>query len=109
MYQKFLIRETDRFDPTHFPQLQASLEKIVEQLNREPAGPKAEMLLSFVKDHSINSQFVLNHPKLATLISTKELPVGVMEELFESSRNNPLFKQDLEAYIRSGLATARLY
>jgi hypothetical protein len=109
MYQKFLIRETDHFDPSHFPQLQVSLEKIVEQLNREPAGPKAEMLLSFVKDHSINSQFVLNHPKLATMISTKELPTGVMEELFESSRNNPSFKQDLEAYIRSGLTTARLY
>ena len=56
MYQKFLVKETDRFDPAHFPQLETSLEEIVKQLNREPAGPKADMVLSFVKDHSINSQ-----------------------------------------------------
>jgi hypothetical protein len=109
MYQKFLIKETDRFDPNNFPQLETSLEKIVGDLNREPAGPKADMLLSFVKDHCINSQYVIDHPKLATLISTKSLPLGNIEELFESSRNNPSFKKDLENHIRSYFATAHLY
>ena len=109
MYQQILIKETDRFDPANFLQLETCLEKIVVQLNRESAGPKAEMLLSFVKDHCINSQFVVDHPSLATLISTKSLPLGAMEELFESSRNNQSFRKDLEAYIRSYLIKAKLY
>jgi hypothetical protein len=109
MYQKFLIKETDHFDPSNFPQLKACLEKIVVQLNREPAGPKAEMLLSFVKNHSINSQQVVAHQALAALISTKSLPLGVMEDLFESSRSNLSFQQDMETHIRSYFTAAHLY
>lgn len=109
IYQKFLIRETDHFDAATFPQLEASLEKIVTALNREPAGPKADMLLSFVKDHSIESHHVTDHSSLASAISTKAIPLGVMEDLFESSKNNPQFKKELEAYIRSYLVSAHLY
>lgn len=108
-FQKFSIGQTDRFDPANFPQLQTSLQKIVEQLNREPAGPKAEMLLSFVKDHCIRSQYVTDHPGAASLISTKSLPLGVLEDLFESCRNNPSFKRELEDYILSQMAAAKLY
>ena len=108
VYQKFLIRETDRFDPTYFPQLETCLEQVVTQLNREQAGPKADMVLSFVKDHYISSQQVIDHPKVASLISTKSLPLGTMEDLFESSRNNPLFKKALEQHIRSYFLAANL-
>jgi hypothetical protein len=109
IYQKFLIKETDRFDPSNFPQLEDSLEKIVVQLNREPAGPKAEMLLSYVKNHSINSQQVVDYPAVATLISTKSLSLGVMEDLFESSRSNRSFQKDMETHIRSYFSAAHLY
>jgi hypothetical protein len=109
LYQKFLIKETDHFDASNFPQLEACLEKIVVQLNREPAGPKAEMLLSFVKNHSINSQQVVDHPAVATLISTKSLPLGVMEDLFESSRSNPSFQKEMETHVRSYFTAAHLY
>lgn len=107
-YQRFLVKDTDRFDPSHFPQLETSLEEIVVQLNREPAGPKAEMLLSFVKDHRIDSRHASEHPGLAAMISTKSLPLGNLEDLFESSKNNSLFKQDMEEFIRSYFATALL-
>ena len=109
MYLKFQIGEADRFDAAHFPKLQTSLKNIVELLNNEMGGPLADMLLSFVKDHSMNSQFALNYPRLAMLISTKEWPIQVMEALFEDSRKNLSFRQDLEAYIRSGLSSTKLY
>lgn len=109
VYHKFLIRETDHFDPVNFPQLEGCLQTIVEQLNREPAGPKTEMLLSFVKDHSLPSQHVADYPRLASLISTRSLPLAVVEDLFESSRSNLLFKKELEAHVRSYFAAAPLY
>lgn len=109
IYQKLLIRDADRFDATAFPQLENALEKIVVALNREPAGPKADMLISFVKEHSITSTYVFEHASLASLISTKSIPLGVLEDLFESSKNNRKFASDLEAYIRQYLLLALLY
>ena len=103
MYHKFLIGEADRFDAAHFPELQKSLANIAGLMSSEPKGPAADMLLSFVKDHCINSQLVIHHPRLAALISTKELPLGIMEDLFEASRKNSSFRQELELHIRSGL------
>ena len=103
MYHKFLVGDTDRFDATCFAELQKGLDATARLLADEPDDPKAEMLLSFVKDHSMNSQLVLQHPRMASLISTKEVPIGVMENLFEASRKNPTFRQALELHIRHGL------
>jgi hypothetical protein len=87
----------------------SSLEQIAGQLNQEAAGPKAEMLLSSVQDHCISSQRVVNHPRLATLISTESLPLCVLEDLFESRKCNPSFKKDMETHIHSYFAASPLY
>jgi hypothetical protein len=99
-YQKFSITDKDHFNPSNFPQLETSIQKVVEQLAAEPAV-KIEMLLSFVKDHCINSKQVKDHPELADLISTQSLPLQVMEALFEAGKKNPVFVMELEEYIRS--------
>ena len=99
-YHRFSITETDHFVPSEYPQVQASIQHIVEQLSAEP-GIKMEMLLSFVKDHCINSLQVKEHPELASLISTKSLPLQSIEALFEAGRNNRVFKKELEEHIRS--------
>ena len=71
MFHKFLIRDDDHFVLSTFPQLEISLQKIKEQLENYPLTPKTEMILSFVKHHSISSQLVKDYPELATLISSK--------------------------------------
>jgi hypothetical protein len=101
IYPQFLIKDSDRFVPFNFPQLEASLQQVVAQLGMEYKGPKTEMILSFVKDHSINSQQVKDHPELANLISSQSLPLQIMENLFEASRKNPLFEKELEDYIKA--------
>ncbi|MGZ3839269.1 MAG: hypothetical protein ACXVMS_16045 [Flavisolibacter sp.] len=100
-YPQFHIKDTDRFVPFEFPQLEASLQQVVSKLGMEHQGPRAEMILSFVKDHRMNSQQVKDHPELANLISSKSLPLQVMENLFEAGRKNPLFEKDLEDYIKA--------
>ena len=105
MFQKFLIRDDDYFVLSTFPQLETSLQKIKEQLENYPLTPKTEMILSFVKHHSISSQLVKDYPELATLISSKSLPLQVMEELFESSQRNTMFRNQLEEHIRNTLLT----
>ena len=108
MFQKFLIRNTSQFIPSDFPQLEESLREVVAQLARKWEGPKADMILSFVKDHSLPSQEVEDYPELAKLISTGSLPLYVMESLFESSRQHPLFRKQLEHYIKEYFRTQNL-
>ncbi len=103
IHQKFQIGSVDQFLPAQFPQLETSLGQIMAQLAEEPAGPKAEMILSFVKNHSINSQQVKDFPELAHLISSKSVPLHVMEDLFEASRQNKVFTKQLEDYVRAYL------
>jgi len=99
-YQKFSIRDSDHFDPSKFPQLIASIQQTLEQLDAEPAV-KIEMLISFVKNHCISSKQVKDYPALAGRISTGSLPLQLMETLFEAARKNSVFKTGLEQYIRS--------
>ena len=108
MFQKFLIRNTSQFIPSDFPQLEESLREVVAQLARKWEGPKADMILSFVKDHSLPSQEVEDYPELAKLISTGSLPLYVMESLFESSRQHPLFRKQLEHYIKEYFRTRNM-
>ena len=98
-YRKITVGDTDVFDAAIFPALESNLLQTATQLALLPEGPKAAMLLSFVKHHSLNSQQANDHPLLALLITSKTLPLGVVEDLFESCRNNPAFQKDLENYI----------
>ena len=67
-YQKFCIKDAGHFIPSRFPQLETTIQQTVEQLAAESAI-KAEMLISFVKDHCISSKPVKDYPVLGTLIS----------------------------------------
>lgn len=102
-YQKITIGDKDVFEASLFPALENSLHQMAIQLALLPDGPKAAMLLSFVKHHSINSQQANDHPLLALAITSKNLPLGILEDLFESGRNNPAFQKELEKHIISKL------
>lgn len=108
MFRKFLIRDEDHFVLSEFPQLEANLQKIKEQLATHSSAHKTEMVLSFVKHHSISSQLVNDYPELATLISSKSLPLQVMEELFEASKQNIMFRNQLENHIRQYFTDEKL-
>jgi len=103
-YQMFSIADTDHFIPTKFPQLEASIQKVIEQLAGEPPV-KMEMVLSFVKNHSMNSDQVRDNPGLAALISNRSLPLQLMEALFEAARKNSVFKTELGEHIKTCFAT----
>ncbi|MBB1283514.1 hypothetical protein HRH25_03935 [Flavisolibacter sp. BT320] len=107
-YQKFLIKDTDRFDPGYFPQLNACLQLTLEQLTTAPDGPSTDMIVSFTRHHAISSQQVKDFPQLASQISEKQFPLHVLEHLFASSRHNPTFQRDLEEYVVNCLTTGKV-
>jgi hypothetical protein len=65
-----------------------------------PLSFKSEILISFLKDHSVQNDWINANPKLAELVTSGGLFTGSIESLFESSRNNPGFRQELESYLK---------
>ena len=100
-YQNYRIGVTDHFEDTKYPQIRNELKAIGLQLGDAASTPGAAMLLSFVKHHSISSKSVAAYPALANMISTKELPLSALEELFEASKQNTTFQRELESYIQT--------
>lgn len=84
----------------HIQKLTATLHQMVVQLANYPAGPKSEMILSFVQNHFLKVTQVAAHPEMSALIIGKSLTMHIMEDLFASSKQNPLFKKQLAVYIQ---------
>jgi hypothetical protein len=107
-YKKYLVKDTDHFDPDHFPSLMEDMDTIVMAMDATPAALNAEMLLSFLKSHSIRTEWVKAKPELAEMISSKSLPITGLEALFESCTENPDFRNQLEEHIRVRLSMPTL-
>jgi hypothetical protein len=105
-YQKFLIRPTDHFDAATYPFLEEKISFAKKELEAMPAAHRTEMLVSFLKEHRIKSEWVANNPELAKLINSKVLPLTDFEALFESGKENTAFVKELEAYIKEQFAVA---
>lgn len=108
IYRNYIINNSDYFIASEFVELQISIRLIASQLSMESSANITDMIISFVKDHSISSQMVKDSPELANRISSRALPLGVMEALFEASRENQLFRKHLEDYIRNCLDNFQL-
>jgi hypothetical protein len=99
-YQKYLIKKTDQFNPSNYPGIEENLKLIASKTSDKLTNFKTEMLLSFAKGHSIKIEYANDNPQLAEMISSRTLAVKDLEELFESSRNNPGFQKSLEKYVK---------
>ena len=99
-YQRFLIRQDDHFHIENFPFLEDKIAATQKELLKLPSPNRADMLVSYLKEHCIPSEWVLANPVLAEQIRSKEWPLIDFEDLFESSKGNLQFQAELEAYIR---------
>ncbi|HEY1116038.1 MAG TPA: hypothetical protein VGE66_20890 [Chitinophagaceae bacterium] len=99
IYSKYLVKEADHFDPFYFPALMDDLDVIITSMAKSPGTRSSVMLVSFVKDNSLEAEWVQANPVLAELITSRSMPVSNLEALFASSQNNPVFRRQLEDYI----------
>jgi hypothetical protein len=99
-YNKYLVRSTDQFDPVNFSSVTDEIQIINEETVRLPPLFKVEILISFLKDHSVEDNLTRANPALTDLVTSGSLLKGNIESLFESCRSNPAFRQDLETYLK---------
>jgi undecaprenyl pyrophosphate synthase len=103
VYKKYLIKDSDDFQASQFPQIIEDLEEIIRATAGVSAVNYADMLLSICKGHGMKAEWTTAHPDFAEKISTQSLPVKNLEALFDSCSRNPGFERQLEAYIRTSL------
>lgn len=98
-YNKYVVKETDDFNLSLFPEISSDIAIIRKEMHKHSHCLDAGILISFVKYHSMRTQWVNTNPGIAKMISSKTLPVENMESLFSSTTNNLLFQKHLEEYI----------
>jgi hypothetical protein len=103
-YNKYNIKEKDRFDANDFPKVQVELDDILKATEGVPAINKEEIIISYLKDHSFKQEWVDSQPELTRLLSHGHFVTSHIESLFESGRTNKYFVQGFEDYIRETLA-----
>jgi hypothetical protein len=99
-YNNYTIGLKDQFDPLNYPLVNDEIRIINEKSEVVPLHFKAEIIISFVKNHSLQNNWIAANPGLTELVTSHTLLTGSIESLFDSSRNNPVFRQDLEVYLK---------
>ena len=103
-YKKYLIKSSDQFDPVYYSFVDIDMETMIDETKDSAADFKQEIILYFLQDHSFQNEWVIANPALVQLVQSKPLPSGNIKSLFESCHNNPVFKQQLETYIKGKIA-----
>ena len=103
-YNKYNIKDTDRFDPYDFPKVQLELDDLVKATSGISVSNKGEIIVSYLKDHSIGKESLSSNPELSKVLTGGQLITSHVESLFESSRRNKVFLEGYEDFIRKTLA-----
>ena len=99
MYNKYEIGGTEHFNQTLYPQVEEEVSVLVQNIGHIPAKHKSEILISFLKDHSIKTEWLEDNNEVARLITSGFLRTSHIESLFTSCRNNPGFLKEFEQYL----------
>lgn len=99
LYSKYLIKETDRFDPLYFPKVEGDLDGILRARHGGHGFSDPAQLLAYTGDPANRAGWLSNHPGLAEGIRSGALPTTNLAALFDSCRANPVFRRQLEDYV----------
>ena len=103
-YNKYNIKETDRFDSNDFPKVQVELEDMLKATEGISSTNKDQIIITYLKDHSLEKGSEEINSELAKMLTDGSLVTTHIEALFESSRANKHFQRGFEDYIRESLA-----
>jgi hypothetical protein len=103
-YKKYLVKETDKFDPQQFSFVIDDMEIIRKQTKEVSSSYKTEIIISFLKNQSLENKWVEANPVLTELVKSGSLTSSNIESLFQSSSSNPHFRKQMEEFLTKGLS-----
>lgn len=98
------INEPSQFKVIGHPEVFREIKTMTRHVTEVPGAFKREILISFLRDHSIKVDWLTGNELLVEMVTSGALKIYHTERLFESKRSNKAFLTDLEGYIETELA-----
>jgi hypothetical protein len=98
-----LIKGNEKFDPANYPKAFYELSVLIQGIAHIAIYFKVEIIISYLKDHSLRTEWVEANPALSRMITSGFFKTLNLETLFESCRNNKVFLHDFEDHISKKL------
>jgi hypothetical protein len=99
------IIETVHFIPADFPLVISEIDFLRLSLKDITCNNKPDIVISYLKDHSIKAIWANANPMVTRLLTLATLETGHIEALFESCRQNNNFLNEFEEYFKEQLAS----
>jgi hypothetical protein len=102
-----IIKDYEKFSPANHPIAFHELSVLSQGIAHIAIYFKVEIIISYLKDHSLKTNWVEANPALARMITSGFFKTSHLESLFESCRNNKDFLNDFEGHIGKKLLAER--
>lgn len=102
-HQLYSINDTDQFNANNYSTITDEMAFIVKQTAGMLPAYKEDIIISYLKDHAILSIWIVANPLLAKLMTSNVLPSSNIEALFDASRTNYVFRDQLEDFLKNML------
>ena len=89
----------EKFDSANYPKAMSELSALKRGTSDTPIYFKVEIIVSFLKNHSLQVVWVEANPSLTRMITSGFFKTSNLESVFDFGRNNTSFLKDYEAYI----------
>lgn len=103
-YSSYNLTDPQHFNAADYPFVLGELKLLSQALLNISGTHKADIFISFLKDHCIKSAWVADNPSVVRLALSGGLSTSHIERLFTSSRQNTGFLQEFEDYFKNTLA-----
>jgi hypothetical protein len=98
------IGDVDKFNAEDYPNMAAELTTMISDLHHIPVYYKKDIVVAYLKDHSVKTEWINANPNLVKLMTSGTLTTGHLEKLFEGCRWNAGFRTQYERYIKQRLS-----
>jgi hypothetical protein len=100
----YLIESDDLFEEKLYPAVVAEVSGLYDRLHEIRERNKIEIVISFLKYHSIKSAWLERNKEVTSVLTSRHLKLDHLESLFSACKNNLPFCVALEDYIKNKLA-----
>lgn len=97
---KYAVEENTHFVAIDYPDVIEEVTSIKERLSSFPLLHRADIFISFFKNHSLSSQWLSDNPMVTGIVSSGALKAPHIEGLFESCLKISPFLSEFECYLR---------
>ena len=99
MLNTYHVAESDRFNHENYPTVMAEISHLSSALTGLDSTHKSEMVISFLKDHCIDSKWLEGNTQSIRPLTSGAIATFHLESLFNACRHNKTFLSGLEDFI----------